>query len=104
MKYYDIMDKDEQGIFISFIDRTDAQDWLNRQDDRLYENSIRYGMHIVENERLTHSEMCDKAFAIANNAIYFNDRSDYLSALYEVCRMLRPHIDEYSIGKEYIEE
>jgi hypothetical protein len=45
-----------------------------------------------------------KAFAIANNAIYFNDRSDYLSALYEVCMALNPELDEELIGSKYIEE
>jgi len=55
-------------------------------------------MHIVEVERLTLSEKNDKAFAIANNAIYFNDRSDYLSALYEVCKTLRPAINNKNIN------
>ncbi len=45
-----------------------------------------------------------KAFIIANNAIYFNDNSDYLTALYEVCHTLSPNIEEELIGKEYIEE
>lgn len=44
-----------------------------------------------------------KAFAVANNAIYFNDCSDYLSALYEVCNELNSD-SEYEPGKEYIEE
>lgn len=45
-----------------------------------------------------------KAFAIANNAIYFNDRSDYLGALYDICKGLNPEINEKLIGSKYIEE
>lgn len=45
-----------------------------------------------------------KAFAIANNVIYFNDRSDYLSALYDICKALNPELDENLIGSKYIEE
>lgn len=56
-------------------------------------------------------EVCEKvkknnaleAFKTANNAIYFNDRSDYLSALYEVCKILNPDIKPDDIGKKYIE-
>lgn len=44
-----------------------------------------------------------KAFKISNNAIYFNDRSDYLSALWEVCKTLNPNINEDEIGKKYLE-
>jgi hypothetical protein len=45
-----------------------------------------------------------KAFAISNNAIYFNDRSDYLGALYDICKALNPELNEELIGKNYIEE
>ena len=45
-----------------------------------------------------------KAFAIANNAIYFNDSSDYLSALYQVCKALNPEMEDELIGSKYIEE
>lgn len=45
-----------------------------------------------------------KAFAIANNAIYFADRSDYLSALYDVCKVLNPDFDIEKIGSKYIDE
>ena len=44
------------------------------------------------------------AFAIANNAIYFNDRSDYQTALYEVCMALNPTMDVNLIGSKYIKE
>lgn len=43
-----------------------------------------------------------KAFKIANNAIYLNDRSDYLNALYEVCETLAPDIYRDKIGKQYL--
>ncbi|MEN6313276.1 MAG: hypothetical protein ABFD25_03390 [Clostridiaceae bacterium] len=49
-------------------------------------------------------EQLDKTFIIANNAIYFNDSSDYLSALYDVCRALKPSIEDESIGSKYISE
>ncbi|ACQ52604.1 hypothetical protein EXN65_21035 [Clostridium botulinum] len=49
-------------------------------------------------------ERMEKAFAIANNAIYFNDRSDYLQALYETCKALNPNWEDGLIGNEYIEE
>jgi hypothetical protein len=42
-----------------------------------------------------------KAIVVANNAIYFNDSSDYLTALYEVCEALGHNIDE--CNTEYIE-
>jgi hypothetical protein len=45
-----------------------------------------------------------KAFAIANNAIYFNDSSDYLTALYQICKTLNPEIEDELIGSKYIEE
>jgi hypothetical protein len=43
-----------------------------------------------------------KAYAIANNAIYFDDNSDYETALYEVCMALCPEIDTNEIGTSYI--
>lgn len=49
-------------------------------------------------------ENVKKAFIIANNAIYFNDNSDYLSALYQICHVLNPDIEEELIGTKYIEE
>ena len=45
-----------------------------------------------------------KAFAIANNAIYFHDRSDYLVALYEVCKALNSTLTDEQIGSKYLEE
>jgi hypothetical protein len=43
----------------------------------------------------------DKAFKEANNAIYFADNSDYLPALYSICRCLRPTCEPY--GEKFIE-
>ena len=94
MKFYDIMDKEEKGIYISFTEKKEAEEWLSEQPTSRE-------LRIKENERLTAQERRYKAFAIASNAIYFNDRSDYLTALYGVCEMLKPHEE---IGKKYIEE
>lgn len=42
----------------------------------------------------------EKAYVVANNAIYFNDNADYLSALYEVCKILDPGNED--VGERYI--
>ena len=57
MIYYDAVDKEEKGIFTSVTDKYEAEEWLNRQDDRFLETSVRYGMHIVEREVVTLSEI-----------------------------------------------
>ena len=44
----------------------------------------------------------ENAFIIANNALYFNDNSDYQTALYQVCSTLRPELDDEEIGVDYI--
>ena len=49
-------------------------------------------------------ENIKKAFAIANNAIYFDDNSDYLTALYQICKCLNPDITEDDVGKKYVDE
>lgn len=46
----------------------------------------------------------EKAFRIANNAIYFDDNSDYGTALWEICMILKPELGEDEIGQDYIEE
>lgn len=97
MKYYDIVDKSENGIYISFTDKQQAIEWLSEQPDSRC-------LHIKEYERLTAQESMNKAFAIANNAIYFNDRSDYLSALFDVCSTLNPELEHSKIGEKYITE
>jgi len=43
----------------------------------------------------------EEAKAIANNAIYFDDKSDYRSALLEICHILGMDYD--NIGVEFIE-
>jgi hypothetical protein len=48
-------------------------------------------------------EQIRKAKAIANNALYFNDNSDYQTALYQVCEALGMDPEEEA-GKDYIEE
>jgi hypothetical protein len=45
-----------------------------------------------------------RAFAIANNAIYFNDNSNYGTVLYQVCKALNPELEDELIGSRYIEE
>lgn len=49
-------------------------------------------------------ENVKKAYAIANNAIYFNDNSDYLTALYEICKVLNPQVDTDRIGNSFIDD
>lgn len=46
----------------------------------------------------------ERAFRIANNAIYFDDNSDYCSALWDICMILKPQLSESEIGQVYIEE
>ncbi|MGL4875162.1 MAG: hypothetical protein ACRC30_10995 [Clostridium sp.] len=101
MIYYEITDKENKGIYISFTEKDKAEKWITHYKE-VYEKYNIIGLHIIETERLTISERCDKAFRIANNSIYFDDNSDYLGALGDICRILNPNIDEYKIGKEYI--
>jgi hypothetical protein len=44
-----------------------------------------------------------EAAKIANNAIYFNDNSDYRSALFDICKTLCADLKDSYIGKNYIE-
>ena len=46
----------------------------------------------------------EKAFIVANNALYFNDSSDYVTALWEICSILMPEVPNDEIGEKYIEE
>lgn len=59
---------------------------------------------LAEKQNLLNLNNVKKAFAIANNAIYFNDNSDFLTALYQVCKTLNPEIEDELIGSKYIEE
>lgn len=104
MKYYEIRDGKEEGIYISFTELFDAQVWLEKEKISNPNRVEKDGLHIVEVDRLTTNERCEKAFAIANNAIYFNDRSDYIRVLWEVCSMLKPTFCVDKIGRKYIEE
>ena len=47
-------------------------------------------------------QVIHKAYATANNAVYFNDGSDYMSALFNVCKTLKPLAP--NTGETYIEE
>lgn len=49
-------------------------------------------------------EKLEKAFIIANNALCFNDSSDYVTALWEICTILKPELSDSEIGQKYIEE
>jgi len=55
-------------------------------------------------DKCTFMDKVNKAFAIANNAIYFNDNSDYLTALYEICETLHPAEYQYEDGEKFIAE
>lgn len=46
----------------------------------------------------------EQAFAVANNAIYFDDSSDYGTTLYEICQILKPEMNEHDIGTKYIDD
>lgn len=73
-------------------------------DDNLMQEyfEIRHSINNYSEHEL--NKDCMKAFSIANNAIYFNDKHDYLSALYEICKTLNPKLNEELIGNKYIEE
>lgn len=66
---------------------------MNQLQMQISVNIVKKGWGIMTN--------IEKAFAIANNAIYFNDRSDYRSALWEVCEIL--NAEKIEIGEKYIE-
>lgn len=52
-----------------------------------------------------HKAIISKVFEIANNAIYFNDSSDYKSALYEIAVTSKPEdLMEDAIGEVFIDE
>lgn len=45
----------------------------------------------------------EKIFAMANNALYFCDNHDFITALYDICLEIKPE-EMGKIGKKYIEE
>ncbi len=73
------MNPDKQKINELQIKLSDCERWLKEKDNKF-----------------------NKIFAIANNAIYFRDNSDYLTSLYEICNVIKP--DDETIGEVFIEE
>lgn len=61
-----------------------------------YKNEMNEAIEILSGEN-----KIKKIFEIANNAIYFRDNSDYLTTLYEICRVIKPN-DEMT-GEAFIE-
>lgn len=47
-------------------------------------------------------EQLAQIFEIANNAIYFQDSSDYLTVLYAICKIIKPGNE--TIGDVFINE
>ena len=45
----------------------------------------------------------DEVYKIANNVLYFDDNSDYQSALWEILEVINPEIDA-DAKLEYIED
>lgn len=63
-----------------------------------YKTELNEAIQVLEQEIKT----SDKIFMIANNAIYFRDDSDYLTALYEICEVIKP--GDETVGAAFIEE
>ena len=63
-----------------------------------YKTELNEAIQVLEQEIKT----SDKIFMIANNAIYFRDDSDYLTALYEICEVIKP--GDETVGAVFIEE
>ncbi len=53
--------------------------------------------------KCTDLENVVKVVKVANNAIYFSDSDNYLSALNEVCTLLLPVELHNKIGEQYLE-
>lgn len=45
----------------------------------------------------------NEIFRLANNGVYFETKGDYLDALYCICKIVHPDINDAKIGKSYIE-
>src|SRR5690554_2135955 len=56
MKFYDLMDEKEEGTFITFESRYEAEQWLKEKKENYPKYVAGNGIHIVENERLLLSE------------------------------------------------
>lgn len=87
---FTIIDKERNGFILE-----------NKHGEKYYFDEDIMNEYFVDREN--YYDIIDKAYRIANNAIYFNNSSDYLSALYEVCKALVQNINEEQIGKKYIE-
>lgn len=111
MKYFYIMDKEEKGIFISFTDRYEAEEYLNREKRCFPERCEQHGLHIVEKERLTLQEKVDRAIEKINLKIkqyekrikireekpcYFDEEKN-ITRFYE-------RIEGLELAKKYLEE
>jgi hypothetical protein len=58
MREWDIRGTDEQGIWISFDNRYEAEEWISDHTKRFPEHTQREGLHIVECERESIGEKC----------------------------------------------
>ena len=78
------------------------------KDGTMSEEEIQKAIEITPEDMVlsvwTYIDKIKKAFTVANNAIYFNDNSDYLTALYEICEILHPSDYKHEDGEKYIEE
>jgi hypothetical protein len=96
------------GSLIEFFKQNGGENFLtltvNDKDNNKFAINIQNcnGIDTPAEKLQRFEEKENKAFSIANNVIYFNDRSDYLSALYEVCKALKPTIEDEKIGIKYI--
>ena len=75
-----------------------AADMIKAMTAQLSASQQRERAAVEERER-----RINRAYAAANNAVYFADGSDYLTALYEACMELIPENDPDCIGTEFIE-
>lgn len=106
MKYADLT-IEEKDILIKLA--TDAgygcPEYTNHKEidykfweDTDYEESV----CLLVKEITILKQVIHKAYVTANNTIYFNDSSDNVSALYDVCSTLKPLAP--NTGETYIEE
>lgn len=58
-----------------------------------YSTCIKCWMKERSKDNLTKKEK--EVYKIANNVLYFNDNSDYQTALYEILKVLNPKLEDY---------
>ena len=78
-----------------------------RDTNEALENSLinaEMNLSLMTDEVSTLTKALDTAYSHANNAIYFDDSSDYRSALYDVCKTIHPELEWDDFGTEYIAE